>query len=83
MDEAKDGEIKCLFEAHDAAVDEEEALGGQIGAARKKRSDLVRQIHAIAGGGPFRWKGQDVIIAKRGETWYFRGRNRVPPKLIG
>ena len=41
-----------------------------------KRSVAIEKILHKMGRGPFRWKGEEVVIVQRGDTVFFRNKNR-------
>lgn len=45
-------------------------------AAVSKRSRIVKEISEAVGGKKVRYRGDKLTIVQRGETWFFRGRER-------
>lgn len=68
------------YEKHDADVKAAEA---KVNAATVKRSEIVKQISEKVGKGPFKWKGEELSISKRGEKFFFRGRGTHEVEDIG
>lgn len=59
------------YAAQDTSVaNAKAALEAQLAS----RSEVVREIFNTNGKGPFRYRGSELTIVQRGETFYFRGK---------
>jgi hypothetical protein len=77
-------ETKALFEAVDTCSDEVAQLEKLLEEARAKKSDAIKNIAVQLGSnGPFEWKGRELTITKRGDTYYFRGESEKKVTKIG
>lgn len=74
---------KALFEKYEAAAAKEKALDEQMKKISQEKSEAIKEIEAMLGKGPFLWKNDELIITKRGETYYFRSRGRAEVEKIG
>jgi hypothetical protein len=74
---------KALFEKVDGYSTKEGELVEQIEKLRKEKSVAIQEIEAMLGKGPFAWKGQEVTVTKRGDTYYFRTRGKASVEKIG
>lgn len=73
---------KLKFAEYEAAADEEKQLDDMMAAVRAKKSAAVKAIEALIGKGPFEWKGEELVVAKRGDTYYFRGKGKSNVTVI-
>lgn len=73
---------KVLFEQYEAASEEEKQLDDMMAGVRTKKSAAVKGIEALLGKGPFEYKGQELIITKRNDNWYFRVRGQSSVTVI-
>jgi hypothetical protein len=68
---------KALFVAYEAADQEAMAAKAVYEAALVKRSEAVKAIYARMGKGPYKFREENgVIIAVRGETYFFRANRK-------
>lgn len=72
-----------LFEAYEKHDAEIKAAEAKVNSATVKRSEVVKQISEKVGKGPFKWKGEELSISKRGEKFFFRGRGTHEVEDIG
>jgi hypothetical protein len=79
----KVAQVKALFAKHEEIGEEEKQLDDMMAAVRVKKSNVVKEIEAILGKGPFEWKGEELVITKRGDTHYFRTRGKSAVTVIG
>jgi len=86
----KEAEIKLskeektkLFEAYEKHDAEVKAAEAKVKTATDKRSEVVKSISEKVGKGPFKWKGEELSISKRGEKFFFRGRGTHEVEDIG
>jgi len=75
--------LKKLFAEYARANSEYEKLLAAAEAAKGKVSEVVAEIHAEGGTGPYAYKGAQLTISKRGETYFFRGRGKTDSIEIG
>lgn len=76
-------QAKDLFKQYESVCEEEKQLDDMMVSLRSKKSDVVKGIEALIGKGPFEWKGEELIITKRGDTFYFRGKGKSAVTKIG
>lgn len=81
-DAGKAAEAKKLFDGYEAVCDEEKQLDDMMASIRAKKSAVVQEIEKLIGKGPFEWKGQELVITKRGDTHYFRTRGKSNVTVI-
>jgi nucleoid-associated protein YgaU len=72
-----------LFEAYEKHDAEVKAAEAKVNTATAKRSEVVKLISEKVGKGPFKWKGEELSISKRGEKFFFRGRGTRELEDIG
>ena len=72
-----------LFEAYEKHDAEVKAAEAKVKTATDKRSEVVKQISDKVGKGPFKWKGEELSVSKRGEKFFFRGRGTRDVEDIG
>lgn len=65
-----------LFEEADLADQEFQEAKRVAKEKLDKRSAAIEKILHKIGKGPFRWKGEEVVIVQRGDTIFFRSKNR-------
>jgi len=63
---------KVKFAEYDAICEEERQLDDMMAALKIKKSGAVQAIESLIGKGPFKYKDQEILIMKRGETYFFR-----------
>jgi hypothetical protein len=82
-------ELKALFKSYDKATADVEKSRKELEAALAVRSEIVEQIAAGAGRGPFGYKGQVLTVVCReskstGEkTWFFKGPSKSDLVEVG
>jgi len=83
-DDAQDKikKAKELFARYEAAAADEKKLDDQLAKLRTRKSDTVKEIEKLLGKGPFEWKGEELLITRRGENYYFRGKGRSNVTVI-
>lgn len=64
----------ALFKAYEDADMTVLQLEAKLTEAQSWRSASVQAIQEKCGNGPFGYKGKELVIMKRGETYFFRGR---------
>lgn len=65
-----------LLAKYKAADDETSRIKGELEAANKAKSDVVKEMNDILGKGPYSYRGQFLgKIICRGGTYFFRGRS--------
>jgi hypothetical protein len=70
-------EVKALFEAYEKASSECDVAEKALEDLKAKKALTVQAISEGTGShGPFSWKGQELTISKRGDSWYFRGKTQ-------
>jgi len=79
----KVAQVKALFAKYEEIGEEEKQLDDMTAAVRVKKSNVVKEIEVILGKGPFEWKGEELVITKRGDTHYFRTRGKSAVTVIG
>lgn len=67
---------RALFEEAEAADQEFQEARRVAKEKLDKRSAAIEKILHKMGRGPFRWNGEEVIIVQRGDTIFFRSKNR-------
>jgi hypothetical protein len=67
---------RTLFEEAEAADQEFQDARRFAREKLDKRSAAIEKILHKMGRGPFRWNGEEVIIVQRGDTTFFRSKNR-------
>ena len=67
---------RTLFEEAEAADQEFQEAKRVAKEKLDKRSVAIEKILHKMGRGPFRWKGEEVVIVQRGDTVFFRNKNR-------
>ena len=78
----KTEQAKAKFVEYEAVCEEEKQLDDMMAGIRKKKSGVVKQIEGLLGKGPFEYKGEELIITKRGDTYYFRVRGKSNVTVI-
>lgn len=73
---------KQKFAEYENTCEEEKQLDDMMAAIRRKKSDAVKAIEDLIGKGPFEYKGEELVITKRGDTYYFRGKGRTNVTVI-
>lgn len=77
-------EVKVkLFSAYDAADKEYDELKSKIDAAAQKKSDAVKAICEQVGHGPFKYKGRELRMGRRGDTFFFKSPSTSETEEIG
>ena len=69
--------VKDLFQEYELVLTEEKRLDDEIQAVKAQKSEIVKQICDLLGKGPFEWKGEELVVTKRNELWYFRSKSRT------
>ncbi len=69
-------ELKSLFSNYKKLSSERDQILFKVNEATRALSDAVKAIAEKFGKGPYEFEGQTIIIVKRGETWFFKGRNQ-------
>lgn len=67
---------RTLFEEAEAADQEFQEAKRVAKEKLDKRSVAIEKILHKMGRGPFRWNGEEVVIVQRGDTVFFRSKNR-------
>lgn len=68
--------LSDLFEQY-RRIDEDVADAERMKeAAVAKRSSIVKEISEVVGGKKVRYRGDKLTIVQRGDTWFFRGREK-------
>lgn len=81
--EEKQAQAKEKFVEYETICEEEKQLDDMMAAVRKRKSDVVQDIEGLIGKGPFEYKGEELVITKRKDTFYFRMRGRTNVTVIG
>jgi hypothetical protein len=69
VEELSPEEKVALFEAYEENLGTVEEVEAALVEAKDNVNDSLKEIFTRAGGGPFRWRGKTVIIAKRGTKY--------------
>lgn len=75
--------LKKLFADYAKVHVEYEKMLAAAEVAKGKVSEVVAKIHAEGGTGPYNYKGDQLTISKRGETYFFRGRGKTDSIEVG
>lgn len=73
LTEEQKAERKQLFLAYDVTNEAVETAVAAFEEAKLTRSKAVEAINVKFGGGPYLVKGELLRIAKRNDTFFFRG----------
>jgi hypothetical protein len=73
----------ALFTKLDKLQAKIEAEEGVIDGLRAQKSALAQEVYNSMGTGPFQWKGERLLVMKRGDTYFFRGEGRTEAESIG
>jgi len=73
LTEEQKAERKQLFLAYDVMNEAVQTAEAQVEEAKLGRSKAVATINEKFGGGPYLVKGELLRIAKRNDTFFFRG----------
>lgn len=69
-------QIKELFGLYDLADKEVDRIKKELEGALSSRSDKVKAIFEATGSkGPYNFKGSQVKIVQRNQTFFFRGKS--------
>ena len=68
--------LKKLFLDYEKADQTVEAAKRSVDEKTDKRSKVVQAIFDEAGPGPFAFKGDQLKIVKRDDTFFFRGKSK-------
>jgi hypothetical protein len=69
-------QAKAKFAEYETICEEEKQLDDMMAAVRAKKSGVVKDIEGLLGKGPFQYKGEEIVITRRGDTYYFRGKGK-------
>lgn len=76
-------EKKALFAAYEKADAAWQAKKAELEKLDIARRDAVKEIFDLLGKGPFGYKGDTLIVVKRGDAYYFRGKSDRQIEEIG
>lgn len=76
-------EKKALFAAYEKTDAAWQAKKVEMEKLAVARSAAVKEIFELLGKGPFGYKGDTLIVVKRGDAYYFRGKSDRQIEEIG
>ena len=75
-EEEKKVSLKHAFARYEVLDEEINGLKTKLEEAVAARSVVIKSIAELAGTGPFRFKGDELTISSRNDSFFFRGKRK-------
>jgi ABC-type nitrate/sulfonate/bicarbonate transport system substrate-binding protein len=69
-------QLKALFAAYEKVDAEYEKTAAELAKIKERKSVATKAILDAAGKGPYSYKGDELTISQREDTFFFRGKKK-------